>query len=95
MTTKERILAEALTLFMEEVVKEGTGSAFRDAPYSAAGKTGTAETGKGAGSHAWFVGFAPVDDPEIAICVLVENGESGGRTAAPIARKVIDAYLNR
>ena len=87
--------ASALTEFMTEVVKSGTGSAFRDAAYSAAGKTGTAETGSDSASHAWYVGFAPVEDPKIAVCVLVENGESGGRTAAPIARAVIDKYLQR
>ena len=87
--------AEALTEFMTEVVKTGTGSAFRDASYSSAGKTGTAETGSDTTSHAWYVGFAPVEDPQIAICVIVENGESGGKTAAPIARAVVDRYLEK
>lgn len=85
--------AEALTTFMRDVVTEGTGSAFRNASYTAAGKTGTAETGTDSDSHAWFVGFAPVEDPKIAVCVIVENGESGGKTAAPIARAVVDQYL--
>ena len=43
--------------------------------------------------HAWFIAFAPVDDPEIALSVLVENGGFGASAAAPIARKVLDAYL--
>ena len=43
--------------------------------------------------HAWFIAFAPVDDPKIAISVLVENAGFGATAAAPIARKVIDAYL--
>jgi penicillin-binding protein 2 len=43
--------------------------------------------------HAWFIAFAPVDDPKIAIAVLVENGGFGGSTSAPIAQKVLDAYL--
>jgi penicillin-binding protein 2 len=43
--------------------------------------------------HAWFVAFAPAEDPRIAVAVLVENGRSGSGTAAPIARKVFDAYL--
>ena len=42
---------------------------------------------------AWFTGFAPYENPEIAICVVVEDGETGGRTAAPIARKVLDYWL--
>ena len=43
--------------------------------------------------HALFIGFAPLDDPQIAIAVIVENGEGGGSTAAPIGRIVFDAYL--
>ena len=43
--------------------------------------------------HAWFIAFAPVEDPRIAVVVLVENGRSGSGTAAPIARKIFDAYL--
>ena len=85
--------AEALTTYMRSVVTDGTGSAFRDASYQAAGKTGSAETGVGDNSHAWFVGFAPVDDPKIAVCVIAEDGGSGGSVAAPIARKVMDEYF--
>ena len=43
--------------------------------------------------HAWFIAFAPADAPEIAVSVLVENGGGGSAFAAPVARKVIDAYL--
>ena len=43
--------------------------------------------------HSWFIAFAPVDAPRIAVCVLVENGGFGASVAAPIARKVMDAYL--
>ncbi|OGT46093.1 MAG: hypothetical protein A3K00_07295 [Gallionellales bacterium RIFOXYD2_FULL_52_7] len=43
--------------------------------------------------HAWFIAFAPVDKPKIAVVVLAENGGHGGGTAAPIARKVMDYYL--
>jgi penicillin-binding protein 2 len=43
--------------------------------------------------HAWFIAFAPVEDPKIAVAVLVENGGFGAAAAAPIARKVLDAYL--
>ena len=77
------------------------------APYRMAGKTGTAQVvaiAQGARydsealkerhrDHALFVGFAPVDDPQIAVAVMVENGESGGRVAAPIARALFDAWL--
>jgi penicillin-binding protein 2 len=81
--------------------------AFRGALYTLAGKTGTAQvvTVKQTEStkhqdadvrkreHAWFIAFAPVDDPKIAISVLIENGGFGGSTAGPIARKVLDTYL--
>jgi penicillin-binding protein 2 len=77
------------------------------APYTFAGKTGTAQVvGMKQGEkynagklsernrdHAWFIAFAPVDKPKIALAVLVENGGHGGSTAAPIARKVLDYYL--
>ena len=65
-----------------------------------AGKTGTAETGGKAAPHAWFTSFAPADDPQVAVAVIVENGGSmgneatGGAIAAPIARAVMEAVLN-
>jgi penicillin-binding protein 2 len=77
------------------------------AQYKFAGKTGTAqvftlkenqkykasEIEERLRDHAWFIAYAPVDDPKIAISVLVENGGFGAAAAAPIARKVLDAYL--
>jgi penicillin-binding protein 2 len=86
----------------------GTGySAGRDAPYPIAGKTGTAQkiSRKGnvsANPHslplalrhqAWFIGYAPADNPTIAVAVAVEHGGFGSSTAAPIARKIMDAWL--
>jgi penicillin-binding protein 2 len=76
-------------------------------PYTFAGKTGTAQVvGIKQGEkydasklkernrdHAWFIGFAPVEKPRIALVVLAENGGHGGSTAAPIARKIMDYYL--
>jgi penicillin-binding protein 2 len=77
------------------------------AKYKFAGKTGTAQvfrvkqtestrakiTEERKRDHAWFIAFAPVDDPKIALSVLVENGGFGASAAAPIARKVLDAYM--
>jgi len=57
------------------------------------GKTGTAQTGDGDKYHAWFVGFAPVNDPEIVVVVLVEKGGEGYSSAVPIAGKVMDRYF--
>ncbi|MFO1410200.1 MAG: penicillin-binding protein 2 [Steroidobacteraceae bacterium] len=93
----------------------GTAAAIgKGAPYTLAGKTGTAQVFSVAQNeryndaanaarqrnerlrdHSWFIAFAPVDRPRIAICVLVENGGFGASVAAPIARKVMDAYLLR
>lgn len=79
----------------------------KDAPYKIAGKTGTAQVfglkqhekydaeklEKKLHDHALFIAFAPADEPKIAIAVIVENGGSGGKVAAPVARKVMDYYL--
>jgi len=83
----------------------GTGAAAQSKFVSIGGKTGTAqvvETRPGVltkslpkklQDHAWFVAFAPVEDPQIAVVVLIEHGGHGGETAAPPARKVIEEYL--
>jgi len=80
-----------------------------DSPYRIAGKTGTAQVfglkqdeeydaetlEKKLRDHALFIAFAPADDPQIAVAVIVENGGSGGSVAAPIARTIMDTYLQR
>jgi peptidoglycan glycosyltransferase len=93
--------AALLTAMMIEVVEGGTGTAARISGVSVAGKTGTAQHGEGADPHAWFVSFAPAEDPQIAVAVIVLDGGSlgseatGGALAAPIARAVMEAALNR
>jgi penicillin-binding protein 2 len=57
------------------------------------GKTGSAENPHGDKTHAWFVAVAPLDNPEIAVGVVLENAGGGGAMAAPIAQKVLDAYF--
>lgn len=74
------------------VVKNGTGTAAKISGVDVAGKTGTAEV-EGKKSHAWFVGFAPADDPQIVVAVIVENSGSGGQVAAPVAKQVLNKYL--
>jgi penicillin-binding protein A len=94
--------AEQLTTAMEGVVTEGTGTNAAIPGVAVAGKTGTAETpgnkacGGGADENqAWFIGFAPADDPQIAIAVSVEcTPEFGGDIAAPIFRTVAESILN-
>jgi penicillin-binding protein 2 len=72
---------------------KGTATHLRWGEYEISGKTGTAQNPHGE-DHAWFIAFAPFDNPKIAIAVLVENVGFGGTHAAPIAKKVIEAYLN-
>ncbi len=71
---------------------EGTATHIRSDEFKIAGKTGTSQNPHGK-DHAWFVAFAPFDNPQIAVAVLVENVGFGGTHAAPIAKKVIEAYL--
>jgi peptidoglycan glycosyltransferase len=90
--------ARELTAMMIGVVNSGTGTAAQIPGIQVAGKTGTAETSSG-NPHAWFVAFAPTQNPKIAVAVVVLNGGSlgseatGGAVAAPIARAVIEAAL--
>lgn len=84
-----------LTELMRAVVTEGTGSALKSDAYTVAGKTGSAEFDKEKETHAWFVGFAPADQPRLVVSVIVEEGGSGGQTAAPIARAIFDLYFSR
>lgn len=88
--------ASIMTSLMEDVVLEGTGKKLNDRTYTAAGKTGSAEFNQvKEDSHAWFTGFAPVDDPEIAVTVIVEKIGSGGDYAVPLAGKVFDEWFSR
>ncbi len=96
----EEDTAAALTDAMEGVVSGGTGTNAAISGIAVAGKTGTAETpfndscGETDANQAWFIGFAPADDPEIAIAVTVECTPSfGGEIAAPIFREVAEALL--
>ncbi len=94
--------AQQLTDMMVEVVESGSGTAAQISGVRVAGKTGTAQTGRdGESPHAWFTGFAPADDPQVAVAVIVENGGSvgseatGGRVAAPVARAVMQAVIGQ
>lgn len=86
--------AKILTKYMEGVVEEGTASSLKGLGYSVAGKTGSAEYDSKKSSHAWFWGFAPADDPEIAIAVIVESSGTGSEYAVPIAKQLFTTYLN-
>jgi peptidoglycan glycosyltransferase len=86
-------LAALLAQDMRQVVTSGTGRRAAAAPVPIAAKTGTAEV-LNAPSHAWFVGFAPfgASGPRVvAFAILIENGQYGGATAAPITPDIIAA----
>jgi penicillin-binding protein A len=90
--------ARAMTQMMVSVVNSGTGTAAQIPGVTVAGKTGTAQHGTG-NPHAWFVSFAPAENPRIVVAVIVLDGGSigseatGGQVAAPIAKQVIEAAL--
>ncbi len=98
---------DAVLKAMEGVNTSGTGRrAFKGAAYTSGGKTGTAQVFSLRGQryvegrvrerlrdHSWFIAYAPAEQPQIALAVLVENGGFGATSAAPIARQVLDYYL--
>lgn len=87
--------ADALTTLMTAVVTQGTASKLSGQSYTAAGKTGSAEYSLIKGqSHAWFTGFAPAEEPEIVVTVILEGAGSGGDYAAPVARRIFSAYFD-
>lgn len=94
-----RIIKDALLGVVNE--SSGTAQGARSSLVAIGGKTGTSQvvgkekglTGERFMDHAWFVAFAPIDNPEIVLSVFVEHGGSGGAVAAPIAKKAIEAYI--
>jgi peptidoglycan glycosyltransferase len=87
--------AAALNQMMQAVVTGGTGTAAQISGIKVAGKTGTAETGgPGTPNTTWFIAFAPADAPRVAVAVVLQNQTgSGGTTAAPIAKSIMEALL--
>jgi peptidoglycan glycosyltransferase len=93
--------AATVTELMVDDVANGAASNARIDGVDVAGKTGTAENGEGEPYTLWFTGFAPANDPQVAVAVVVENGGGrgqdafGNQIAAPIAKSVLEAVLNR
>ena len=91
--------AATMTQMMVDAVSNGAGSNARIDGVDVAGKTGTAENDEGDPYTLWFTGFAPANDPQVAVAVVVENGGglgqsgSGNQVAAPIAQRVLEAVL--
>jgi len=93
--------ASQLTDMMKSVVESGSGTSAQIPGVTVAGKTGTAQHGDNSEPpHVWFTGFAPADDPQVAVAVVVEDGgdlggqATGGSVSAPIAKAVMEAVLN-
>ena len=93
MTTEE---SRILTEYMQATVSEGTATALSWYNFSVAGKTGSAEYVSNGyeGTHSWFVGFSNVENPDLVVAVIAEDGGTGSQTAVPIAGKIFEAYYN-
>lgn len=93
--------ADELTTLMKAVVTGGSGGRAAVPGVEVAGKTGTAEKGSGNPPTVWFIGFAPAEDPKVAVAVMIENGggqgmgATGGSVAAPVAQAVLQAGVSR
>lgn len=85
-----------LTELMRSVVEDGTAkNGMKGATYTVAGKTGSAEFDSlKLDSHAWFTGFAPVEDPQISVTIIVESIGTGGDYAVPMAKRIFDVYFD-
>lgn len=90
-----RKTARTMTSLMEAVVQDGTGVGAQIPGVRVAGKTGTAEVDIGGvrKNHAWFISFAPANNPEVAVAVVSEYGGVGGQVAAPLARAILARVL--
>jgi peptidoglycan glycosyltransferase len=88
--------SDILTDMMTSVITSGTGKRLKNDLYTVAGKTGSAEFSDFTTStHSWFTGFAPAEDPEICVTIILENAGTSGTHAVPMARKIFDEYFRR
>ena len=95
LTATDPITAQRVGDIMVSTVASGAGALARIEGVTLAGKTGTAESGPDKEPDAWFICYAPAENPQVAIAVLVEQGGLGGYAAAPVARPILEAALNR
>lgn len=96
-TTRPAIMAdpayfEVVRAGMRDGVLLGSSRALADLPFPAAGKTGTAQGNQDRNTHAWFTSFAPYDQPEVVVTVLIEEGGEGSSYAVPVAKRVLQAW---
>ncbi|NTU70630.1 MAG: FtsW/RodA/SpoVE family cell cycle protein [Coriobacteriia bacterium] len=86
--------AKIVAGIMQKVVSGGSGYRASISGTKVAGKTGTAEVGKGRPTNAWFIAFAPAENPTVALAIMIEGGGVGGQVAAPAAKPVLEAALS-
>jgi penicillin-binding protein 2 len=83
---------------LNRVVTRGTAATafaqFGPGLENVGGKTGTGQTSKNRDNHAWFVGVAPIDDPQYIVVILIDEGGSGGRVAAPVGRHIMQYLMD-
>ena len=92
-TATDPATAEQVTQIMQKVVSGGSGARAQIEDVAVAGKTGTAEVGKGQPTNAWFIAFAPAENPTVAVAIMIEGGGVGGQVAAPAAKPILQAAL--
>lgn len=80
---------------MRMAVTDGSARNMADLPVSVAGKTGTAQFLSNEKTHAWFECYAPYENPQIAVLVLIEGGGGGHEIAAPVAKEILNYYFTR
>ena len=80
---------------MRMTVTEGAAQMLNDLPVEVAGKTGTAQFGNDEKAHGWFVSFAPYENPEIVMVVMVEGQDEDGFNAVPVTHEVYNWYFSR
>ncbi|MBU2025152.1 MAG: penicillin-binding protein 2 [Patescibacteria group bacterium] len=91
----DRGYIEKVRSAMRQTVVSGTAQSLKELGHDICGKTGTAQIGGTENTHSWFVGFAPYDNPEIVIAVLVEEGGESTDAAVPVAKEVLKYYFER
>ena len=87
--------AAYLGILMRRVVTDGTATKLMNLKVEVAGKTGSADHAENEPAHAWFIGYAPYDDPKIAVSIVVESVGTGSDYAVPIAKKIFESYFGK
>lgn len=87
--------ASIVSKYLESVVNHGTATQLQGFSGGVAGKTGSADVDGGKPAHSWFVGFSPIENPELVVSIIVENAGTGAEVAVPIANEIFKVYYNQ